>query len=76
MDYSQQKLRQHQEGSESIPSSVDIASSHTGKVSQEMKKTKQMKGFSDKNWSPMLFEEVANEIDNKDNQLEEKQGHP
>ena len=52
-----------------IPSAVDQASSHTGKVSQEIKRTKQLKGMNDKNWSPMNFEETANEIDKEDNQI-------
>ena len=51
-----------------IPSAVDQASSHTGKVSQEIKRTKRVKGMSDKSWSPMSFEETANEIDEEDNQ--------
>ena len=52
-----------------IPSAVDSASCHTGKVSQEIKKTKQLKGLSDKNWSPMDFEETANVIDDEDGQI-------
>ena len=46
-----------------IPSAVDSASCYTGKVSQEIMKTKQLKGLSDKNWSPMDFVETANVID-------------
>ena len=52
-----------------IPSAVDGASSHTGKVSQEIRKTKQRKGLMDKDWSPMNFEEVADTIDEEDNEI-------
>ena len=52
-----------------LPSAVDGASSHTGKVSHEIKKTKQKKGLIDKAWSPMNFEDVADAIDEEDNQL-------
>ena len=52
-----------------IPAAVDGASSHTGKVSHEIRKTKQMKGLIDKAWSPMNFEQVADTIDEEDNQL-------
>ena len=45
-----------------IPAAVDGASSHTGKVSHEIRKTKQMKGLIDKAWSPMNFEQVADTI--------------
>ena len=52
-----------------IPSAVDGASSHKGKVSQEIRKTKQRKGLMEKDWSPMNFEEVADTIDEEDNQM-------
>ena len=54
-----------------IPSAVDGASSHSGKVSQEIKKTKQKRGLLDRNWSPMNFEEVADSVDTEDNELGE-----
>ena len=52
-----------------IPSAVDGASSHTGKVSQEIRKTKKRKGFLDTSWSPMNFEAVADDIDEDDTAL-------
>ena len=52
-----------------IPSAVDGASSHKGKVSQEIRKTKQRKGLMEKDWSPMNFEEVADTIDEEDNRM-------
>ena len=42
-----------------IPSAVDGTSSHSGKVSQEVRKTKQKSGLLDRKWEPMNFEEVA-----------------
>ena len=47
-----------------IPSAVDGASSHTGKVS-----TKQRKGLTEKDWLLMNFEEVADTIDEEDNEM-------
>ena len=52
-----------------IPSAVDGASSHSGKVSQEVRKTKQKSGLLDRKWEPMNFEEVADEIDKEDSNL-------
>ena len=52
-----------------IPSAIDLASSHTGKVLQVIKKTKQLKGLNDKQWSLMNFEETADEIDEEDNRI-------
>lgn len=52
-----------------IPSAVDSASSHTGKVSQEIKKTKLKKGLLDQSWSQMNFEEVCDSLDREDNEL-------
>ena len=54
-----------------IPSAVDGASNHTGKVSLEIRKTKQKRGLLDRNWSPMCFEEVADSVDREDNELGE-----
>ena len=45
------------------------ASSHTGKVSHEIRKTKKRKGFLDTSWSPMNFETVADDIDKEDTQF-------
>ena len=52
-----------------IPSAVDGASSHTGKVSHEIHKTKKRKGFLDISWSPMNSETVADDIDKEDTQF-------
>ena len=52
-----------------IPSAVDGASSHSGKVSQEVRKTKQKSGLLDRKWEPMNFDEVADEIDKEDSNL-------
>ena len=52
-----------------IPSAVDGASSHTGKVSQEIRKTKQKRGLLDHTWSPMTFEEVADTVDEEDSEI-------
>ena len=52
-----------------IPSAVDCASCHIGKVSQEVRKTKQKNGLLDYNWSPMEFERVADEMDKEDSEL-------
>lgn len=52
-----------------IPSAVDSASSHMGKVSQEIRKTKKNKGFLDTNWSPMNFEAMADDIDKDDTEF-------
>ena len=52
-----------------IPSAINSASCHTGKVTQQIWKTKQMSGLLDKNWSPMVFEEIADVIDKKDNEI-------
>ena len=35
----------------------------------EIRKTKQKKGFIDKDWSPMNFEDVADAIGEEDNEL-------
>ena len=58
-----------------IPSAVDQASSHTGKVSQEIRRTKVSKGLNDKNWSPMSFEKTADEIDDEDDQISGSQAN-
>ena len=52
-----------------IPSAEDGASSHSGKLSLESRKSKPKNGLLDKDWSPMDFEEVADEVDKKDNEL-------
>ena len=49
-----------------IPSAVDSASAHLGKISREMKKARECSGLTSKQWSPTDFEEVANEIDEAD----------
>ena len=52
-----------------IPSAVDGTNSHSGKVSQEVRETKQKSGLLGHNWSPMKFEEVADDIDRDDSEL-------
>lgn len=52
-----------------ILSAVDGASSHSGKLPLEIRKSKKKIGHLDKNWSPMDFEEVADEVDKKDSEL-------
>lgn len=49
-----------------IPSAIDDASCHTGKVSEEIRKTKKKQGLLDKFWSPTDFENVAESIDQED----------
>ena len=51
------------------PSAVDVASSHLGRVAREVKKVKESKGFTSKNWSPCDFELTADEIDQEDEML-------
>ena len=46
-----------------IPSAVDGASCHLGKLRREVKKTRECSGLSNKNWSPADFEKVTDEID-------------
>ena len=46
-----------------------LANSHSGKVSQEVRKTKQKSGLLGHNWSPMKFEEVADEIDRDNSEI-------
>ena len=49
---------------------MDKASTHTGKISEQIRKTKQQKGLSDKDWSPMDFEQTANFVDKEDTVLQ------
>ena len=69
-----------------LPSAADDASSHVGKVSQEVRRTKIKKGLIDKGWSPFDFERVADAIDSDDDKISgddqdklkkyQKQGRP
>ena len=52
-----------------VPSAVDSASSHLGRVSREVMKAKQALGITDTKWNPSEFECVANEIDANDKAL-------
>ena len=52
-----------------LPAAVDGASCHSGKVSLVIKETKEREGLTEKYWSPLDFEEVANSIDQEDNDL-------
>ena len=49
-----------------VPSAVDAACSHLGKVSREIRRVKSTKGLTSKPWIPSKFEEVAEEIDQED----------
>ena len=50
-----------------IPSAVDSASSHLGRIAREVSKTKSASGINNSEWSPCSFEQVANDIDKEDN---------
>ena len=52
-----------------LPSAADDASCHTGKVSQEIRKTKIKKRLNEKGWSPYEFEKEADTIDENDDRL-------
>ena len=52
-----------------IPAAVDSASSHSGKISYEVTKTKVKTGIKEKYWSPSNFEHEADIIDESDNTL-------
>ena len=52
-----------------VPSAADDASCHSGKVSQEIRKTKTKKGLNEKGWSPFDFEAVADTTDEEDDKL-------
>lgn len=52
-----------------VPSAVDGASSHSGKVSREVKKAKEAAGMSAMNWAPSDFEEIADKLDADDEVL-------
>ena len=49
-----------------IPSAVDAASSHLGRVAREVAKSKDNLGVRSKDWSPCLLETVADEVDRDD----------
>ena len=50
-----------------IPSAVDRASSHIGKLAQIVKCGKEGSGLIQKHWSPTEFEELADSVDKDDN---------
>ena len=52
-----------------IPSAVDGASSHIGKLTQIVKHGKESSGLIQKHWSPTEFEELADSIDKDDNAI-------
>ena len=60
----------HGKGMGFIPSAVDKASTHTGIFSQQIKNKKNIKGFSDRDWSPIDFEETANCVDEDDSDFQ------
>ena len=45
-----------------VPSAVDSASSHLGKVSREIQKAKEAAGVAKVNWIPSEFESIADKI--------------
>lgn len=49
-----------------LPSPVDAASSHLGRVAKEVAKTKDTLGVRSKDWSPCSLESVADEVDQDD----------
>ena len=55
------------EGLAFIPSVVDGASSHIGKVAQIAKHANRSSGLIQKHWSSIEFEELADAIDKSDN---------
>ena len=52
-----------------VPSAVDSASSHLGRIARELKKGKSVLGINDKGRSPCDFESVADSIDGEDSLL-------
>ena len=52
-----------------IPSAVDSACSHLGKVSREVQKTKEATGMTNAIWAPSKFEALADKIDADDESL-------
>ena len=51
-----------------IPSAIDSASSHHGKVAREISRKKVEMGLKDKSWSPCSLEDAVSTVDNEDNQ--------
>ena len=49
-----------------IPSAVDTASSHLGRVAREVAKTKRALGTNAKDWSPCSLEAAVDDIDKDD----------
>ena len=45
-----------------VPSAVDSASSHLGRIARKLKKGKSVLGINDKEWSPCDFESVADSM--------------
>ena len=52
-----------------IPSAVDSASSHLGRIAREVSKTKSAIGINNAEWSPCSFEDIADDIDQEDNSV-------
>ena len=50
-----------------LPAAVDGASCNSDRVSLAVKRAKVKTGLTEKHWSPLDFEEVANSIDREDN---------
>ena len=56
----------HGKGTSFIPSAVEMASSHLGKVAREVVKAKESLGIRSKEWSPTEFEKEADKINEND----------
>ena len=52
-----------------IPSAVDSASSHLGRILREINKGKGTLGLNSRKWLPCEFECITDEIDQQDNRL-------
>ena len=52
-----------------IPSAIDSASSHHGRMAREVAKKKIVMGLKDKNWSPCNLEDAVGTLDDDDNQI-------
>ena len=49
-----------------IPSTVDTASSHLGRVARELAKTKRALGVNTRDWSPCSLEAVVDDMDKEE----------
>lgn len=49
-----------------VPSAIDTASAHLGRVAREVSKIKHATDTNDKDWSPCSLESVADDVDKTD----------